>query len=589
MTETQVKSQVMRVYDIFTKHLFEVPWHQRYYDWEIEHVEELLDDLKDACERERASYFLGSIMLVERESEARHEINDGQQRLITVLLLVAVFARRFESPNQADPVRENLAVRLLFDRAENESSKLSDSSKYDPRLLPPRNDKCDFFQLIRGQDVGTQSKLILAWKTINTFIAGMDEKSGIGLFDFLHRKVEIAVLFVPQDANANAVFEALNCRGKRLEDLDLMRNHLYSYFSHPSESSRRDTVHDSLERARATLGVKAEEYFRCFFECEFGFIPQKRFYRETKSKLRTLFQSRGIDGLHQLVRQLCAGENIELFRTINAKNPSHDLLASFLPLMGQKRRKFEILLRELQGYRVAHPLTFALLRRYIQEEERQTKREIGKICFQSLSDLASLIIRTVLVTSKFESSRVESNLANCAHEVSGGYGLQSLRIQSSLKNMDTLGIIKDNKFIENMINIDFRNSAKARLYLFGIVEQNQVGAEVLQSEKLTLEHILPTAPTHWNGWSGFKSCHPEDWIYKAGNLALLTSGENRPDGKFNSSFSEKRKILKKSTIEITAEVGSKWKQWNPGAIQNRSKALAQQAASVWRFSRGVNL
>ncbi len=588
MIETQVRSQVMRVYDILSKHLFEVPWHQRDYDWGVEHVEELLDDLKDACDRKRTSYFLGSIMLVERKSEDRYEINDGQQRLVTLCLLVAVFARRFKNPNQADPVREALAVRLLFKRVENKNSKLDDSSKYDPRLIPPKNDKCDFFQLIRGQDVGTQSKLILAWRTINTFAAGMDAKRAGEFFEFLHDQVELAVLFVPQNANANAVFESLNCRGKRLDDLDLMRNHFYSYFSDRSESSRRDTIHDNLERARETLGPKADEYFRCFFECEFGFIPQKRFYREAKAKLYIFFQNHGIDGLYELIQQLCAGENVELFRTINVKNPSADLLANFSSLMGRNKRKFETLLRELQGYRVAHPLTFALLRCYIQEEEKQTKREVGKICAQSLCDLASFITRTVLVTSKFESSRVESSLANCAHQVSNGSELESLRIQASLRNMDTLGIIKNEKFIENITNIDFA-PAKARRYLFGIVEQNQVGAEALQSEKLTLEHILPTSFRHWEGWPGFKSCSPGDWTRKAGNFVLLTSGENLPSGKFNSSFVEKRKILKNSTIQMTTEVGRKWRQWNPRAIQNRSRALAHQAASVWSFSRGGNL
>ena len=61
---TQITSEALLVSQLFLKGRFTVPWHQRYYDWAVEQVAELLVDLREALDEDRASYFLGSIMLV---------------------------------------------------------------------------------------------------------------------------------------------------------------------------------------------------------------------------------------------------------------------------------------------------------------------------------------------------------------------------------------------------------------------------------------------------------------------------------------------------------------------------------------------
>ena len=86
---TRITSEVLLVSQLFFRGRYTVPWHQRYYDWTVEQVTELLVDLKEALDEGRGSYFLGSIMLVAGEDV--WEINDGQQRLITLSLLCAAF------------------------------------------------------------------------------------------------------------------------------------------------------------------------------------------------------------------------------------------------------------------------------------------------------------------------------------------------------------------------------------------------------------------------------------------------------------------------------------------------------------------
>lgn len=74
----------------------EVPGYQRPYAWSVESVERLLDDLLDVLRNAAegvdgtGSYFLGSIVLSRRQEGGALDVVDGQQRLITLTILLAV-------------------------------------------------------------------------------------------------------------------------------------------------------------------------------------------------------------------------------------------------------------------------------------------------------------------------------------------------------------------------------------------------------------------------------------------------------------------------------------------------------------------
>lgn len=293
---TQVTSEVLLVAQLFMMGRFAVPWHQRYYDWTTEQVGELLVDLKEALDEDRSSYFLGSIMLVKADNV--WEINDGQQRLITLSLLIASLCRRFAARRQYDAAREQLALRLLFDRSATAVTNLDETAQETPRIRPPRQDRSRFTQIIRGHDIGTDGKMTSAWNEIEIFVTALNQRATRQFFDLLANKVEIGVLYVPRTEDANAVFEALNGRGKRLDDVDLIRNHLYSYFTNTTDSERRMTVHEHLEfvvlNNRTTQ--RSQEYFRCYFQCKYGYLQKKRFYRETRDRIRRRVVVRGGGG-----------------------------------------------------------------------------------------------------------------------------------------------------------------------------------------------------------------------------------------------------------------------------------------------------
>lgn len=265
---TQVTAKVLPLWDLLMEGVgrFVVPWHQRYYDWKEEQIAELLQDINEALEFDRQSYFVGSIMLIEGEDE--WEINDGQQRLITLSLMLAAFCQRFaQSGKYQDRAREIQALRLLFVLPDNTVETLREADRLILRITPPQQDKNRFSSVIRGHNIGTNGKMTVAWEKVNRFVTAMKPENTSSFFDFLLRKVEIAVLYVPRTEDTNAVFEALNGRGKTLSHLDLIRNHLYSYFSEHEDSERKNTIHECLERTimkRSKRSISARSTITAF-------------------------------------------------------------------------------------------------------------------------------------------------------------------------------------------------------------------------------------------------------------------------------------------------------------------------------------
>ena len=587
---TQITSEVLFVADLFTKGRFAVPWHQRYYDWTTEQVGELIIDLNEAIEEGRASYFLGSIMLV--ESDDVWQINDGQQRLITLSLLFSSLCRRFAARRQTDSGREQLALRLLFDRPETVVTNLNDTPRYKPRIRPPRQDRTRFTQIIRGHNIGTNGKLTSAWNEIEIFISGLTQKSARCFFDFLAYNVEIGVLHVPQSEDANAVFEALNGRGKQLDDMDLIRNHLYSYFTRPTDEERLATVHEHLESVlqnnRTTQ--RSQDYFRCYFQCKYGYLQKKRFYRETRSRIREDIRRRNpADYVYQLVNQLADRRFVELFRTITATNPNQEFLTAFLRASSttNQKRNLPIFLNELFNYKVALPLVFVLLRKFVEAQgETQNKRQAGaKAIHRSLSNLTSFVLRVSFCEAKFEPYRFEAAFANYAKQIGLSKDSTKIDILPYLWECDERRIMDDTRFISQITDIELKDSRRAKRFLFGINADQDREARALDIRGCSVEHVLPQSENYWEGWADFSEIGSDtgNWVHRIGNLTLLGDSDNFARSQYNANFTAKCRVFTESPFVITREIAS-GNDWTPDAISKRSKKLAQAAARVWSFS-----
>ena len=584
---TVVTAEASLLSQLLYKGKLEVPWHQRKYDWSRENVSDLLIDLDEAFRENRGSYFLGAIVLVEK-SDQSWEINDGQQRIVTYSLICARLARMFA--NGVDPQRESIALRNLFDLSTDHTESLTQSDKLEPRVSPPQDNRVNYRLLLRGHNIGTNGKLTTAWNEIDRHFLLVDVEKAKQFFDFVVRKLEVVCISVPKKVDPNSVFETLNARGKPLEDFDLIRNHIYSFFNDDSEQQRRDTVHEGLERLRRCFrdGPRTMEYTRCFLQCEYGYLPKDQLYRKTKlqikRKIEESFENSDADYVFQLANKFTEGESAAVFNSIYSPREDDTIISRFIRDTGKisGSRNAYYFLHDLKHYKVTQPIVFALLVRYLRELDGRKRKAVARRAHIYLKALTSFVMRTALATQKFEPSDFESGFSALARDIMGADSLDSVPFASTLWDSDKNEVFYDCNFIEHMKQVTIRENRKAKRFLLGLVFNQQDDLNIISENKYTVEHILPTSPEHLKGWAHFELKEHKDNIHLLGNLTLLSDRDNKPGAAYNRNFEKKKTIFEASLIKMTKEV-SRVSEWSPAEIQSRQLKMARLACNVWDF------
>ena len=592
---TAIGAEAILFSELFHKGRFHVPWHQRYYDWSAEDVRALLLDIEEAIREKRRCYFLGAVILVEKENEI-WEINDGQQRMVTVSLLCAALCRRFAEEIQ-DSQREGLALRILFNLHSASAWSLAEAERYEPRVRPPLDDRVRYRLMIRGNTIGTNGKLTTAWRVIDEFLGTANQnRRWEEYFDYICEHLEVACLTVPNDIDPNAVFETINCRGKALDQLDLIRNFIYSHFNSPNEEQRRETVHHNLERIRQVFPStksmrKAEDYVRCRMQCRFGFLPKDTFYRDVRRTVREQatmprWRARPSDLVFELARQIARPEDLELYHRLTVPSASPEFLQEFEVKSGKTRspRNLTVFLRELKAYSVTQTLVFALMSKYVHETDGRKRRRIARLVNRNLSRLSSFVLRTAFVAPKFEPSHFERRFADFASRISKSSDVPDQEFADFLRECDRSehNVLDDENFRAIMTTAQMRGNQKIKSLLLGINRVGRPDAVLLNEATCSVEHVLPTGDQHWQGWTEFTQVDASDWTHRIGNLTLMARMDNKPGTKFNGSFAKKVNAYRDSSVAITREL-SDVDLWSPDVIRARQKKIADDAVRVWSF------
>ena len=109
----KIESIDQDIRNLLSSGYYRIPRFQRPYSWTRENIQEFWDDIvKDAPE----NYFIGS-MVVFKSGSQRYGVVDGQQRLTTITILLAVLRNRLNELGFADLAQgiQNLIERKNID------------------------------------------------------------------------------------------------------------------------------------------------------------------------------------------------------------------------------------------------------------------------------------------------------------------------------------------------------------------------------------------------------------------------------------------------------------------------------------------
>ena len=104
-----------------------------------------------------------------------------------------------------------------------------------------------------------------------------------------------------------------------------------------------------------------------------------------------------VDYVYDLVAGLSDQERVELFRQITAPKEDNELIRRFLidSRQRQRPRNLYAFLVELKNYKVAQPIVFALLDRYVRASLPE-KRAVARVVHRKMQLLSSFVMRTAL-------------------------------------------------------------------------------------------------------------------------------------------------------------------------------------------------
>lgn len=230
------KADLFTVEQITKRTPLVVPEFQRGYAWREEQWNALWDDLTSVVSRDAAQHYTGSIMITDVADGEPSELIDGQQRMVTIALLLSALG------DDAYPIafRNNDVLQNSYDFHALRQKQLGAAVARD-RSYYARN-------------------LGNAWEHFHALAVGLaDDGLRASYIDALRKRLKLFVLTIRPEFDIHVAFETINNRGRPLSTLEKLKNRLIYLASQESDPQRArqttDEVHRCWKEVYASLGA----------------------------------------------------------------------------------------------------------------------------------------------------------------------------------------------------------------------------------------------------------------------------------------------------------------------------------------------
>lgn len=521
---------------------FVVPLFQRAYSWGEKEWKTLWEDIVDLYEQESPrAHFIGSIVTIPTtsvpEGVAKYLLIDGQQRLTTIYVLMAVLRDQINGE-----LAEAIHNTLLVNQYKKDNDKL--------KLLPTQFDRAAFNALIQGdakEAVGTQ--LGNAYKYFerqfkrNNFET---EKFKKIISNFLSL---VSITLDPND-NPHLVFESLNAKGRPLTQSDLIRN----YFFMRIHVDRQDEIYKLYwQPMQSALGDSLTIYIWHFLMRHGVRVNKPDVYFALKDQV-------GVDNAVEYLQELTkfAGYYEKL-------------------LSPEKEKDFQISAGISRLNRIEVTVAYPFLLNVY--DDYQNQKISASEFFEILQTLENFMIRRFVCNVPSNAlNKIFPPLYSQTCEKNPDNFVSTLRSVLQLK-----GYPKDNEFKARIQDVKLYGAGdrqvKTKLLLESI-EESYGHKEKVSLEPTTIEHILPQTPTEW--WKNhlgedWEADH-ELWLHTLGNLTLTAYNSELS----NDNYDTKRARLNDSHLEINRYFGNVT-TWRVEDIKKRSEQLSELVLEIWPY------
>jgi hypothetical protein len=557
----EIKPVDVSVNKLLKSSFYRIPRFQRPYSWDRENVS---DFWTDALVSDDQDYFIGSFVVFKEPSSDKLLVVDGQQRLTTITLLLAVLRDAF-AQNKDTPLA--LGVQQLIERPDinNEQQYVLDSETPYP-FFQEHIQKFGAPDL--NADMGPEEEALKAaylflTEQVRAVLASTDSNPAIDdekkpllkrkeltrLRDKLLRLQLILIQLTSED-DAYVIFETLNTRGKDLRVVDLVKNHLTRLIK--PTNKRVDAAKEKWQRIlehleAASVDVDANRFLHHTWLSRHPYVPEKKLFKPIKKNVK---KAHAVSFLNQLV------EDARVYRMI--VDPE-------LHKWKKEERPLRKSLAAMHLFRVVQPVPMLLSIQRAYEDDRLTLAQVKRV----LRQMENFHFQFSAVTAQRTGGGTAQMFALAARDLEAATTknkAQHVLAAFGQKLKDRLPGYPE--FEVGFLAIrHMEDGSKLRLfvrYLLARIDEYERQDSTIDYEQMTIEHLASQNPAGGGG--------AHEHAGALGNLLLVSKEVN--EKLKNKAFDKKVAILKAAHVPLDNSIVNAT-QWGDNEIIARTMALAK--------------
>lgn len=557
---------------LISGHPFEIPRFQRAYSWEKRHYAEFLQDITSNLKIENGQissdvYFVGTMLFIGNFIESGKsviKVVDGQQRLTTITILFSVLSDLFKKKGQN--TLSEMIFRYIMTKDDNgEEVRIlktksnypyfayfiqdySKSQKLDPESEEEENIKQTyeyFYKQLEERKIKQTLKKTHGSEVVNNL-------DYIEILKAVRDQVlncSFVSISTETGDQANRIFEILNAKGKRLNEVDLIKNKLFEVVSGEEPV---DVANDYWTKVRKKIedvdsGVGIATFYRHFWAANYTRSSSGKLYDAFKKGVTPKNRQRYTEFLAEMLTfaeyysqivepSLSHYDNRQEYRwlvqSLTQLNDTFNIVQVRVPLMALMHAKKKDLISMAYYKKAVNYLENFHFAFNVVISDRGNKLDSFYSTFASSLKSAS---------SKTEAHRTIDELL--------------------IGKLDPL-FPSYSKFEDGFIKFSFSKErlagnvkAKYALYKLNCIYS---GDDIFE-QGMTVEHIVPESGSLANR--------------SIGNLILLENALNGEAGELD--YQAKKNIYKKSRSAWVVSFLSEHPEWDISKFEARSKQMAK--------------
>lgn len=572
---------------VFTSdYQFTIPSFQRAYTWQAENIEQLVNDLQDACADPDTPYFLGSLILV-KDGPTQYQVIDGQQRLISLSTIISILRELEDDPDLIDSLND-----LILEPGD----KLR-GIKAEPRLRLRERDT-DFFRMyvqegdleglfdLRDNDIASHAQRNIAINTRRVFdsLAAMETKDRRRFASYLVNGVTLVIVTTDDLAGAHRIFDVMNMRGVPLTASDVFKAKTIAEISPAARNAyatRWDDIMDPLGDDAHTL----EEFFAdLHLIVSHKAVCTQLLEEFRKDVLKPYVKQQNVISFIDDLLAPYANAWLILSRPTDANLPD-GIVALLVSLADYQTTDWKpvamwALVNSIRNLGSVNAQVFSTPGFHapdnVTTDKRDEKLQLHDI--DRLHDVLSALERVTGVDSLNRQSPLarRTRAASAIRDLDKGHTLQQIR--------GFLITDEDRRSALAHLRGELQTSPAMKKLLLIRANEQKAGHRIIRPRSLKALPILPEQVVAKSDFAAWPESVRDHWTNRIGNLALSQANENQVAPLATFAQRRDRMLLSASSkrFPLTAELAD-IAECTPQTLQYRQDETVRLIADHWNI------